>query len=197
MIVVPLAGAIRATGDPREPYWLLDPCGESVQPVAEYLKDLQAAGRAAATLRSYGMDLLRWFRFCWAIEMPWDQVTRAEARDFARRLQMTDKPVRGRRGPAQVPAAGRARAPAPNAVTGKPSPGRKYAAATAAHSESVLRHFYDFHVEAGSGPIVNPFPLARGRRSRGANARHNPMDPHRNQQSGQFRPRLVVAGHSG
>jgi site-specific recombinase XerD len=191
MIVVPLAGAIRATGDPREPYWLLDPCGESVQPVAEYLKDLQAAGRAAATLRSYGMDLLRWFRFCWAIEMPWDQVTRAEARDFARRLQMTDKPVRGRRGPAQVPAAGRARAPAPNAVTGKPSPGRKYAAATAAHSESVLRHFYDFHVEAGSGPIVNPFPLARGRRSRGANARHNPMDPHRNQQSGQFRPRLV------
>jgi len=56
-------GALRATGDPWEPYRLFDPAGGVVLPVAEYLKDLQAAGRAAATQRSYGMDLLRWFRF--------------------------------------------------------------------------------------------------------------------------------------
>jgi hypothetical protein len=30
--------------------------------VAAFLRDLQAAGRSQATLRSYGMDLLRWFR---------------------------------------------------------------------------------------------------------------------------------------
>lgn len=29
--------------------------------------DLQAAGRSRATVRSYGMDLLRWFRFLWAV----------------------------------------------------------------------------------------------------------------------------------
>jgi site-specific recombinase XerC len=79
---------------------------------------------------------------------------------------------------------------ASNPVTGKPSPGRRYAAATAAHCESVLRQFYDFHLAAGTGPIVNPFPLARAGRGRGANAHHNPMDPHRNQRAGQFRPRL-------
>src|SRR5258708_28409537 len=63
MIRVPPAGALLATGDPWEPYRLVDPDGEKVQPVADYLNDLQAAGRAAATQRSYGMDLLRWFRF--------------------------------------------------------------------------------------------------------------------------------------
>ena len=40
---------------------------------------------------------------------------------------------------------------------------RGYAAATVAHCETVLRCFYDFHLEAGTGPMVNPFPLARGR----------------------------------
>jgi hypothetical protein len=50
---------------------------------------------------------------------------------------------------------------APNPVTGKPSPDRGYATATVVHCESVLRGFYDFHLEAGSGPIVNPFPLVR------------------------------------
>jgi hypothetical protein len=40
---------------------------------------------------------------------------------------------------------------------------RGYAATTVAHSETVLRGFYDFHRDAGSGPVVNPFPLARQR----------------------------------
>jgi site-specific recombinase XerC len=193
---VPLVGSLQATGDPWEPYRLVDPCGETVQPVAAYLKDLQGSGRSAATQRSYGMDLLRWFRFLWAIELSWDQATRAEAPDFARRLQVAAKPGQRRRGTAPVaqppmerPMAG---AGASNPVTGKPSPGHRYAAATAAHCESVLRQFYDFHLQAGTGPIVNPFPLARAGRatSRGANAHHNPMDRHRNQRAGQFRPHL-------
>jgi hypothetical protein len=33
------------------------------------------------------------------------------------------------------------------------------------HRETVLRSFYGFHLDAGSGPMVNPFPLDRsGRR---------------------------------
>ena len=188
---MPLVGSLRATGDPWEPYRLVDPRGETVQPVAAYLKDLQASGRSAATQRSYGMDLLRWFRFLWAIEAPWDQATRAEARDFARRLQVADKPGQRRRRTAPSPTT-RPMAGASNPVTGKPSPGRRYAAATAAHCESVLRQFYDFHLQAGTGPMVNPFLLARAGRAtgRGANAHHNPMDRHRNQRAGQLRPRL-------
>jgi hypothetical protein len=64
----------------------------------------------------------------------------------------------------------------PNRVTGKPSAGRGYATATVVHCESVLRGFYEFHLQAGSGPMVNLFPLARGRRAR-ADAHRNPMDP--------------------
>lgn len=135
------------------------------------------------------MDLLRWFRFLWAIEVSWDETTRSEARDFSRWLQIADKPVRPhRRSQSDDPSAVLATTPAtPNPVTGKSAAGRTYAAATRAHSESVLRRFYDFHLEAGTGPMVNPFPLARGR----AGAHHNPMDPPANHRSGLFRPRLA------
>jgi integrase len=143
-----------------------------------YLKDLQAAGRPAATQRSYGMDLLRWF--LWVVEMPWDQATRAEARDFSRWIQIADKPVR----PGAAGASG-----VPNPVTGKPGPGRKYASTTRGHSESVLRGFYDFHRDAGSGPMINPFPLIRRAAGPTRTTIRNPMELHRNERSGLYRPR--------
>jgi hypothetical protein len=74
-LVVSAAGALRATGDPWEPYRLVD-AEEPVVAVAGFFRDLQAAGLAEATMRSYGMDLLRWFRFLWAIGTPWSRATR-------------------------------------------------------------------------------------------------------------------------
>ncbi|MDJ1136835.1 tyrosine-type recombinase/integrase [Streptomyces iconiensis] len=179
-LVVPRVGALLETRDVWEPYRLLDPAGTIVEPVAMYLKDLQGIGRPATTQRSYGMDLLRWFRFLWAIRTPWDQATRDEARDFSRWIQISDKPRR----PGAIAASA-----IPNPVTGKAGPGRKYAPTTCGHSESVLRGFYDFHRDAGSGPMVNPFPLAR--RGGRAHAHHNPMDLYRNERSGLYRPRHV------
>jgi site-specific recombinase XerD len=161
-LAVPPAGGLRETGDPWEPFELADAAGAVVGPAAAYLKDVQACGRSDATLRSYGMDLLRWFRFCWAAGLEWDQVTRAEARDFCRWLL----------------------------IAGKPGTDGGYAAATAAHCETVLRHFYDFHLEAGTGPMVNPFPLARGRAGR-PGAHRNPMDPFPRGRAGLFRPRVA------
>jgi integrase len=69
-------------------------------------------------------------------------------------------------------------------------PGRPYAATVRAHSETVLRSFYDFHLDAGTGPIMNPFPLDRARRRGRAHAHHNPMEPYRDQRAGLYRPRL-------
>lgn len=184
---VPSAGSLAATDDPFEPYRLLDQNGEAVAAVAAYLRDLHACGRAATTLRSYGMDLLRWFRFLWLVEVPWGQATRVEARDFCLWLQVADKPRRGHwRHPAVV--ADPAPQPAaPNALTGKAAPGAKYAARTVAHCESVLRSFYDFHLEVGSGPMVNPFPLTRSRRS----GRHrDPMEAPSGERTGRYRPRV-------
>ncbi|MFF1542172.1 hypothetical protein [Streptomyces sp. NPDC058291] len=174
-LAVPRVGSLLMTGDAWEPYQLLDPVGASVEPVAVYLKDLQGIGRPATTQRSYAVDLLRWFRFLWAVKTPWDQATRDEARDFSRWIQISDRPGR-----AGVPAASAASA-APNPVTGKTGPGRRYAPATRGHGESVLRGFYDFHREVGSGPMVNPFPLVR--RGARAHAHHNPMDLYRNERS--------------
>ena len=174
-MVVPQAGWLEHAQDPWEPYRLRDPAGTLVGPVAAFLRDLQASGRPETTLRAYATALLRRYRFLWAAGVAWDQATRAEARDFSRWIQIAVKPGHAA-GPGDAAGAGAtaARAGVPNPVTGKAPPGSGYAPATVTHSESVLRGFYDFHLEAGTGPIVNPFPLARGRRGR-AHAHHNPM----------------------
>jgi integrase len=191
-LVMPLGGSLEATGDLFEPYRLADADGVVLVPASAYFRELAACGRPAATHRSYGMAMLRWWRFLWAVGVGWDQATRAEARDFCSWIQLAGKPARphwrypGGGAPGTVTA--RAAAGTPNLVTGKPSPGRGYAMATAVHCESVLRGFYDFHLQAGSGPMVNPFPLARGRRTR-ADAHRNPMDPFPVQRAGRYRPK--------
>jgi site-specific recombinase XerD len=164
-LAVPCRGALRATGDPFEPYQVVDPGGVTVPSVAAFLRDLQACGRPAATQRSYSMDLLRWFRFLWSVQVGWDQATAAEARDFFAWIQLAGRP-------------------------GSPAHAARYAPATIAHCETVLRSFYDFHLEAGTGPMVNPFPLARSARGR-ANAHRNPMEPFGNERTGRYRPRTA------
>jgi len=194
-LVVPLRGLLEATGDPFEPYRLVDGGGVAVEPAAAFFAELTACGRPATTQRSYGMDLLRWFRFLWALGVDWDQATRVEARDFCRWLQVTVKPTRPHwRYPAGgAPGWGTEQAAAGvNAVTGKPSGGDRYEATTVAHCESVLRGFYDFHLEAGTGPMLNPFPLSRRSGSGRAQAHHNPMEPFAGQRSGRYRPKVVT-----
>jgi hypothetical protein len=119
-LVVPVVGVVEAGRDLWEPVRLIDGDGEPVVAVTAFLRELQASGRSAATQRSYAMDLLRWFRFGWAIDIGWNQATRVEARDFCRWLAVRDKPIKGGL------SAGRRRV-VPNAVTGKPGPGLKYA----------------------------------------------------------------------
>lgn len=176
-LLVPQVGRVEQTNDPWMPCRFLDAAGVPVEPVAEFFRDLQAAGRSPATVRSYGMDLLRWFRFLWAIGCEWDRATRVEARDFCRWMLVAGKPARPHwRSPEKVGDA----ASSPDA----------YAPSVRAHSETVLRSFYDFHLEMGTGPIVNPFPLDRPRRGGRAHAHHNPMEPFRNERSGLYRPRV-------
>ncbi|MBQ1113709.1 site-specific integrase [Streptomyces sp. C3-3] len=114
-------------------------------------------------------------------------------------MKLADKPVRihwRHRGkdPAEVPQPDRKRGPAPgtpNPVTGKPTVGTKYSPNTRAHCETVLRTFYDFHIENNSGALlVNPFPLVRHRRSARANAHHNPEKEHKKQRTGLYRPKI-------
>ncbi|MFJ9098661.1 hypothetical protein ACIRJM_09250 [Streptomyces sp. NPDC102405] len=81
--VLPEIGKLQETGDPWEPYQLLDSFGILVEPVTVYMKDLMTVDSSELTLRSYGMDLLRWWRFLWAFGIEWDRVVRDDARDLA------------------------------------------------------------------------------------------------------------------
>lgn len=177
LLTVPLIGSLEETSDPWLPYRVLDPAGAPVGSVSEFFADLQAAGRSSATLRSYGMDLLRWFRFLWAADVLWDRASRLEARDFCRWMLIAGKPSRPHWRASDRPAV-----PVVAPVA--------YAPSVRAHSETVLRRFYDFHLEAGTGPIVNPFPMNRPGRAGRMHAHHNPMEPFRNERSGLYRPRV-------
>ena len=180
LVFVPQTGGLFETGEAAEPWRLLDPAGATLEAAATYFRDLQAAGRSMATIRSYAMDLLRWFRFLWAIDVSWDRASRAEARDFCRWMQISGKPIRPH---------WRTRADqSPPVSAAEVATTQAYAPSVRAHSETVLRCFYDFCHDAGTGPIVNPFPLDRSRRGRRAQAHHNPMDPYRNERSGLYRP---------
>jgi site-specific recombinase XerD len=186
-LVVSRAGQLVPTGDDREPYHVVGPDGQVAEPVSVFLRDLLASGKSAATLRSYAVDLLRWWRFLDAVDVAWDRAARAEARDFSCWIQLT---VRQRVQTSRPRAARWSSRPAgaPNPVTGKLSPGDGYAPSTVAHSETVLRRFYDFHRDAGSGPVLNPFPLDASRRGRRAHAHRSPMDEWKPERTGRYRP---------
>ena len=187
-LVVSRAGRLVTTGDAHEPYQVVGPGGEVVEPVSVFLRDLLASGKSAGTLRSYSVDLLRWWRFLDAVDVQWDRASRAEARDFSCWIQLTAKQRLQTSRPRKARLSSRA-AGAPNPVTGKPASGDGYAPSTVAHSETVLRRFYDFHRDCGTGPVLNPFPLDASRRRRGRpNAHHNPMDEWKPERTGRYRP---------
>jgi Phage integrase, N-terminal SAM-like domain len=90
-LVVSRTGRLVATGDDREPYRVVGPDGGVAEPVSVFLRDLLASGKSAATLRSYAVDLLRWWRFLDAVDVGWNRASRAEARDFSCWIQLTVK----------------------------------------------------------------------------------------------------------
>jgi integrase len=133
---------------------VVDGNGEEVLPVSEFLGSLFASGASVASLRSYAMGLLRWWRFLDAVGVAWDRTGRVETRDFV--LWM-------RSGGKRPPDGGSLRLP--------------FAAATINHNLAILRSFYCDRMAVGVGPVVNPVPDAVGRRGERPQAHHNPMQP--------------------
>ncbi len=184
-LVVPRVGRVEETDGPALPFRLLDGAGAEVGAVSEFLGDMLATDASPPSLRSYAYELLAWFRFLWAVEVPWERAGRAQARDFALWLRLARKPPRPRR----------AGAPAPgsvNPVTGKTYPGERYAARTRRHARAVVRSFYEYHRELHGRPLLNPFPNARGTEveEERLNAHHNPMGPfHRPTRRAPYQPK--------
>lgn len=182
-IRIPVLGRV-LEGHGVVPWMLVDDAGEPVEPVLEFLREFTARGNAAGSVRSYAMALLRWWRFLIAVGVAWDRVTPIEVRDFVLWLGQAVKPIAAVR-KQSVETAGTT-----NATTGKPYLGDKYGPATIRHSNAVLRTFYDFWIERGEGPMLNPVVRELGRGGTRANAHHNPLQPFRAEGRLRYNPRL-------
>lgn len=165
------------------PYVVVDPTGQPVEPIRRFLRDFLGRGHSAGSVRSYAFDLHRWWRFLHAIDVPWNKVTSDEVRDFVLWMSQAEK-QRSRPRTRSAATAGQI-----NPITRKQYPGDRYSARTIRHSNAVLRCFYEFFIDIGEGPLVNPVRLdrARGRR---ANAHHNPMKPFRAEGRLRYNPKL-------
>lgn len=147
-LVVPTIGAV-ARIDAAPGTVLLDATGEPVEEVSEFFATMLACGANFSSLRSYGLALLRWWRFLAATDVPWQRATRIDARDFVLWMRLV--------GPA----------------------GRQggYAPATINHALVVVKMFYADRIRTGDGPLINPVPDADYRAGRRSQAHHNPMQP--------------------
>ncbi|MBZ9642910.1 site-specific integrase, partial [Streptomyces sp. PSKA30] len=165
------------------PYVVVDPQGRPVEPIRRFLRDFLARGHSAGSVRSYAFDLHRWWRFLHAIEVPWDKATSAEVRDFVLWMGQAKKQQRNPRTKSAA-TAGQV-----NGITRKQYPGDRYSARTIRHSNAVLRCFYEFFIDVGDGPLVNPVRRDRSR-GRRANAHHNPLEPFRAEGRLRCNPKL-------
>ncbi|MGH3814418.1 MAG: tyrosine-type recombinase/integrase [Pseudonocardiaceae bacterium] len=151
------------------PWRVVDADGQPVQAIERFLRDFVARGNRPGSVRSYAYDLLRWWRFLQVIGVEWDRVTSVEVRDFVLWLQQASKPLRA---PRTRSSATRGRV---NPVTRKAYLDDRYGARTVRHSNAVVRSFYEYWIELGEGPLVNPVPRERDRGAR-SHAHHNPLE---------------------
>ena len=180
LIALPDWGSVASA--PRIGWTVLDPDGAEVEPIRRFLLDFVARGNRTRSVRSYSYDLLRWWRWLRAIDVPWDQATPAEVRDLVLWLQQAKKPVAGHR-TASASTAGKV-----NPVTRKQYPDDDYSPASIQHSNAVLRTFYDFWIDRGDGPLINPVQLDR--RGRRPHSHHNPLEPFRSEGKIRYNPKI-------
>ncbi|WP_263981859.1 hypothetical protein [Streptomyces naphthomycinicus] len=126
---------------------------------------------------------MRWWRWLRVVQVEWDRATSAEVRDFVLWLRVTTKPQ------ASARTHSAATAGTTNTITKKPYLDDLYKPRTIRHSNAVLRSFYEFWIESGSGPLVNPVPLARSARRR-PHAHHNPLDPYGGEGRLRYNPKV-------
>ncbi|WP_228000754.1 tyrosine-type recombinase/integrase [Nocardia australiensis] len=169
LVRLPQIGSVVAGPGQSPPYVLLDQHGAPVQPVVQYLQDLALSDVSPLTCKSYGYDLLRWFRMLWLLEIEWNRATEAEVSLMVGWLRSASNPQRHRRRP------GAATAGTVNPRTGKQMLKKGYAPRTINHCLSVIWGLYAYHAHFGRGPVINPVPESSERRQ--ALAHLNPLAP--------------------
>jgi len=179
---LPRVGAVVRGPSLSLPYVVVDAAGREVEPVSSYLRDLLLSDVSPLTCRSYGHDLLRWFRLLWAVDVGWEQATERDAATLVGWLRVARNPQRKRRMPGGHPAG------SVNPKTGKPVPASGYTPATIAHNLTAVHGFYAFHRHFGRGPAINPVPENKSRRAALAHA--SPIEAPARFRRGRLRPKV-------
>jgi integrase len=166
---LPRVGAVRAGTTGSLPFVVVDERGEAIEPFSSFLRDLMLTDMSPLTARSYGSDLLRWWRLLRVLDVTWDRASRAEVEVLVGWMRSADNPQRHRRATSSTPAG------SVNRRTGRRALRPGYAPATINHALSVLSAFYAFHAQFGRGPVSNPVPASATRRARLAH--RSPIEP--------------------
>ncbi|MDP8930864.1 MAG: site-specific integrase, partial [Actinomycetota bacterium] len=176
--VVRVLPAIGGVGEGRGgvPWLVFFPDGVVHAGAAAWFRDLAASDLSPASFRSYGYDLLRWFRWLHACGVEWPRAGREQVRDFV--LFLRGAPVQRRGGPVAAREAG-------DRGVGRVG----FAPRTINHQLAVLSGFYDFAIQAGTGPLVNPVP-AMGRRTKAVVEHRSPLEPRPLQRRAAYRQRV-------
>jgi integrase len=167
-VELPRAGEVRA-GEGVLALVVVDVDGCEIEPFSAFLRDLALSDASPLTGRSYGHDLLRWWRLLGVVAVPWDRATRSEVELLVGWLRNARNPQRDRKDSTAAPAG------SVNLRTGKPTLRAGYAPSTINHALTVLSAFYAFHLQFGRGPLVNPVPIAVERRWKLAH--RSPIEP--------------------
>ncbi|MDV7194463.1 tyrosine-type recombinase/integrase [Mycolicibacterium fortuitum] len=158
-IELPRTGVVVEQAAPAPiPYVVLDADGVEIEACTSFLRDLVLVGSSPLTVKSYAHDLLRWWRLLSLVDVTWDRAGRDEVELLVGWLRTARNPQRTKKDPNAAPSG------SVNLRTGKPSLDTGYAASTINHALSVLLAFYEFHMQFGRGPLVNPVPIASERR---------------------------------
>lgn len=178
---MPRWGRVIGTEGPI-PFLVVDDLGVAIAPIRRYLADFVARGNSPNSVRSYAYALLRWWRWLHVVEVDWSRATAAEVRDLVLWLGFHTK-ARNSARTRSLATAGTV-----NPLTRKRYLDDRYAARTIRHSNAVVRSFYEFWIEIGEGPLLNPVPVAGS--DRRANPHHNPLEPFRPGGRIRYNPKL-------
>ncbi|WP_251039366.1 tyrosine-type recombinase/integrase [Arthrobacter sp. ISL-72] len=162
-IGLPGIGAVRRNATGLLPYAVVDEAEREIEVFSLFLGDLVLTDMSPLTVRSYGNDLLRWWRVLQLIGVPWDKADRLEVEVLVGWMRSAVNPQRRQNGTRLM-----------NPRTGKRPLAEGYAPATINHALAVLASFYAFHARFGRGPVMNPVPESPGRRARLAH--RSPME---------------------
>lgn len=94
---LPRLGAVRAGTTATLPFVVVDERGEAIESFSAFLRDLILTDMSPLTARSYGNDLLRWWRLLQVLDVEWDRASRSEVEVLVGWMRSADNLQRRRR----------------------------------------------------------------------------------------------------